>query len=327
MSPKTRLYSVVGNYWPRIAGALVVLIGLAEVVVGGLTADSGLELYVFAWATTTGSLWFLFEKAETTISDSTRHRISKSLGHADLKSAFEAIPHQFATLFDKVFGEKHFARRCFYLSGLASLLASGIVLAVFLATGFGGWSTTRVIPWSPDLQDPGYPLKIHRIWPEGHGVSSSNVVSFLASAVYFNLVPDYLSLLETRWVIRRMEKGNGLLKGIAIDLVATTAISMASVLLILAVTGWPDGPTGPLDVVTGRSEFSPFFYTAFFTSVWLWLYGASVLVSRALVKVNAGVGFLLNLTDVEEHPLRALGFVSILLVSVVFLAFLPVVLV
>ena len=124
-----------------------------------------------------------------------------------------------------------------------------------------------------------------------------------------------------------MEKGNGLLKGIAIDLVATTAISMASVLLILAVTGWPDGPTGPLDVVTGRSEFSPFFYTAFFTSVWLWLYGASVLVSRALVKVNAGVGFLLNLTDVEEHPLRALGFVSILLVSVVFLAFLPVVLV
>lgn len=77
----------------------------------------------------------------------------------------------------------------------------------------------------------------------------------------------------------------------------------------------------------GRSYVSPFFYTAFFTSVWLWLYTLSVLVSRALVKVNAGVGFLLNLTDVEEHPPRALGFVSILLVSVVFLVFLPVVLV
>lgn len=85
--------------------------------------------------------------------------------------------------------------------------------------------------------------------------------------------------------------------------------------------------SGPLDVLVGRSWFSPFFYSAFFTSLWLWLYALSVLVSRALVKANAGVGFLLNLTDVEEHPLRALGFVSILPVSLVFLVFLPVVLV
>ena len=175
---------------------------------------------------------------------------------------------------------------------------------------------------------PGQPFWIYRITPgEWPTVNSTHVVSFLASAVYFNILPDYLSLLETRWVIRWMEKGKGLLKWIAFDLAATASISMASVLLVLAATGWPDGPTGPLDVVTGRSRFSIFFYTAFFTSVWLWLYGASVLISRLLVRVNAGVGFLLNVTDVRQSPLRAVGFVSILLVSAIFLLFLPVVLV
>ena len=53
------LYRPVTRYWPRIAMGLVVTIGLLEFVVGGLTADSRLQFYVFAWATTTGGLWFL----------------------------------------------------------------------------------------------------------------------------------------------------------------------------------------------------------------------------------------------------------------------------
>jgi len=210
---------------------------------------------------------------------------------------------------------------------LASLLAAGVVLGLFLATGIGGWSTMLSLSWSPDFQDPGDSFVIYKPDPVWLSVGSTHVVSYVAAAVVFNVFPEFLSLLETRWVIRWMENGKGIVKGIAFDLVATAGISMASVLLVLAATGWPDGPTGPLDIVTGRSWFSPFFYTAFFTSVWLWLYGASVLLSRLLVKVNAGVGFLLNVTDVKQSPLRALGFVSILLVSAVFLVFLPVVLV
>ena len=51
--PSGRLYSAVTKYWPRIAAGLVVAVGLIEFVVGGLTSDSDLELYGFAWATTT----------------------------------------------------------------------------------------------------------------------------------------------------------------------------------------------------------------------------------------------------------------------------------
>ncbi len=69
-----------------------------------------------------------------------------------------------------------------------------------------------------------------------------------------------------------------------------------------------------------------FFSSAFFTSVWLWLYAASVLVSRVLLRMNSGVGFLLRVTDVERQPFRSMGFVSVIIVSVLFALGLPFVL-
>ena len=41
-----RLYSAVTKYWPRIAARLVIAVGMIEVVIGGLTADSGIEFYL-----------------------------------------------------------------------------------------------------------------------------------------------------------------------------------------------------------------------------------------------------------------------------------------
>ena len=48
-----RLYSAVTQYWPRISIGLVVIAAVTDLVIGGLTADSTLEFYVLAWATTT----------------------------------------------------------------------------------------------------------------------------------------------------------------------------------------------------------------------------------------------------------------------------------
>ena len=72
--------------------------------------------------------------------------------------------------------------------------------------------------------------------------------------------------------------------------------------------------------------FGVFFYSAFLTSVWLWLYAVSVVLARSLVRAGRGVGFLLKLTDVENHPFRSMGFTSVVLVSLMFLAGLPFVL-
>ena len=55
---------------------------------------------------------------------------------------------------------------------------------------------------------------------------------------------------------------------------------------------------------------------AMVSSVWLWLYAASVLVSRILLRI----------TDVERQPFRSMGFVSVIIVSGLFLLGLPLVL-
>jgi len=62
-----KLYSAVTRFWPRIAGGLVAVLGVLELTVGGLTANSRLELYLTGWAATTGGLWFLSEKADKTL--------------------------------------------------------------------------------------------------------------------------------------------------------------------------------------------------------------------------------------------------------------------
>ena len=45
-----------------------------------------------------------------------------------------------------------------------------------------------------------------------------------------------------------------------------------------------------------------------------------------LLRMNNGVGFLLRVTDVERQPFRSMGFVSVIIVSVLFALGLPLVL-
>ena len=175
--PSGRLYSAVTKHWPRIAVALVALAAISEWVIGGLTSNSGLEFYVFAWATTTGGLWFLFEKAEKALSEGSRDRVVGWLGQSDLRGSIEAIPSQFAALFDLVFGEKHLAWKCFRRSSLAS--------AITVATTSGAMIVI-----------------VNGIPEAGEWVSAFQFFGLvLPIAMILNLVPDYLSLLETRWIL------------------------------------------------------------------------------------------------------------------------------
>ena len=69
----------------------------------------------------------------------------------------------------------------------------------------------------------------------------------------------------------------------------------------------------------------PLFLTTFFTSIWLWLYCAAALLSKVLTKFNNGMGLLVSMTDFESQPFRSLGFVSVVLVSLIFALFAPLV--
>ncbi len=70
--PSGRLYSAVTKYWPRIAAVLVGFVAAVEWASGSTTPGFTFGFYVFAWATTTGGLWFMFEMAEKALSDESR---------------------------------------------------------------------------------------------------------------------------------------------------------------------------------------------------------------------------------------------------------------
>ena len=201
--------------------------------------------------------------------------------------------------------------------------------------------------------------------------------ALLIVAGLFNVVPDFLSLWETRGLIGWMGGGTWV-RALGLDLLFTTVISVALIFGTVRLAfgydpipadgaefsqvdptgvvttqqypsgGWAKGGEMFIELITlqprvGRFEVGDmrvlrmeapdvdlplglFFYSAFFTSVWLWLYLLTWGLSRLLLRMNSGVGFLLRATDVERQPFRSMGFVSVIIVSGLFALGLPLVL-
>jgi hypothetical protein len=255
--------------------------------------------------------------------------VAEKLQAADFKTAFRGIPDQFAILFDRVFGEKHFSWRCFWRSAVASTISVGIV-GVFLFVLMG----------APRL---GLPPEVPVFF-----LFATLLTATPLGGLIYNLIPDYISLLETRWAIKLMARSGRRIPILMMDIVLSSIIYVGwiTVLLIL-VSAIPGANPGGFDRLLVRAQqgfgfffggepdpdiafqvfgVTVYFLSTFFTSVWLWIYAASVLVSRVLVRMSGGVGFLLKVTDVEKQPFRSMGFTSVVLVSLLFLVGLPFVL-
>ncbi|MEQ8331274.1 MAG: hypothetical protein RH859_12515 [Longimicrobiales bacterium] len=321
----------------RVAAGVVFAAALLEWLVGGLTASGALEFYVFAWASLTAAVWFLFDRAERTVSEEVRARTASWLLETDPAAALGGVPEHFVALFDRIFGERHFTLRCFWRSTVASFVTVAILTAFYFATGgrFEGLDADA---------------EAWRI-----GIGAGLLLGFATGIV--NVLPDYLSLLQTRFMLRRAARrgedgaGRGLAVLLGIDAVLTGAIAFGAAYGILTTLWWgPDyaqrvASTVPhlgaflVDIVTMAPQvrlqagdvsyamsnvpLGIFFYSTFLTSVWLWLYALSVPLSRVLVRAGRGMGFLLRAADVSRHPFQALGFASVLVVSALFLCGLP----
>jgi hypothetical protein len=158
-------------------------------------------------------------------------------------------------------------------------------------------------------------------------------------ALIFNVLPDYMSLLETRWMIRFARSGRALVAVLIVDLVLTSLIILGWALMFAiaaqVLTGLQisEGSARNLGYMLGltlgvfsQGNLAVIFgvlLSTFFTSLWLWLYAISVPISRLLLSMKNGVGFLLRVTDVEKQPFRSMGFVSVIIVSGLFLLGLP----
>ncbi len=109
------------------------------------------------------------------------------------------------------------------------------------------------------------------------------LIEALAIGVAINLVADYLSLLETRWLLGKLPAlRHWSLQAVVliIDLVITGAIILAVIWLVQRAGLFTADYQDPMEIALAFSVYSAPFYSTFMTSLWLWLYVLSTALLR-----------------------------------------------
>ena len=245
------------------------------------------------WFSICGGIWLTFQRLENDLRKPVIARLSRFLVDAGSKNWAPPI-HE---VLDVIFGPKHLSLRCFATSAVVSVTLSLLLLI---------------------------PLPI---WSE-----AGTLASWLAMALVLNVLPDYISLGQTRYIVLQISAcGNRLLSFLLVllDIVLTVSIFALALYILdlfLGDYGGRSAVSVSLDIATDGSKSwfhavttgqyndaagaAPFFFTTFSTSFWLWLY----LLGIAIVRVFG----LARYFKVKSKPLRTLGWISMVLVTAVF---------
>lgn len=255
-----------------------------------------------------GALLMMAWKADDAISIQFKRDLGLWLDGLDpstMGRTLQRWPIHFAALFDRVFGKKHLSWRCFFRSSLASLLAFLLCTLIFVQASPGEWL----------------------VYIEKGGLEP--FISLAIVAMVANLLPDYVSLLETRWVIMRMQDAftfTRLFGWLLVDLVATTAIFFLFLIGLQLITMnkvdldfmenlvlW--SLLIPADEPQWRIYAIPV-WTTYFTTAWTWLYFFAQFLMRFIKPMRRLVTFLKYALPVEQRPLRTIGQIMALLATI-----------
>jgi len=280
--------------------------GLLPSIVSALIGSVGLSLAVlYSWTK-------FSELVENNIRPELRDRIGEWLHRRGERSALASEGSaQFVAVFDSVFGTKHLTLRCFLLSSAISVVAF-----LLLAMGVG------ILYWhSPVHLDPG------------------SLLGTIGVAAVCNVVPDYVSLLETRILLGVLKADSRLGRVFAVllvDIVLTFAITAVGLFVVAciyyggvtrgaqsfvsAVTYliWPPAKVEGFEHLGDEINLKVsliVILTAFVTSIWLWLY----LIGGALIRLRVGYQLFVRVMPVEERPLKSIGFAGGLVCAICYL--------
>ena len=284
-----------------------------------------------AGAALAGIVWKFFERVEGVLSDQTKFEIAVWLLGVEAGRKVEPWPDTFAKVFDRVFGTKHLSWKCFGRSCLASYAVA--ILSIFIAAIV---TTARTFGGTPGLSL----VLVRVVFP----------TLVLASAIG-NVLPDYLSLLETRAALRFLSRKSSFVWSVivlSVDFVFTACLAIFAAGVALWFTTdlrfqalslfqkWlVDHPNMPLSRAALEFTFNDisgltaaqfvipnFFFLwvlpAFFTSIWLWLYSGSGFLLKAARRFDIGFQWFNRKFDIEKKPLQSIGLVAGVLVAVVY---------
>ena len=185
----------------------------------------------------------------------------------------------FVALFDAVFGENHLSSRCMIRSVIASLVA---VFVIWLLMGIGD----------------AYSLRLQADLALGE---------VLIYALAINLIADYLSLLETRWLLGWLAKPRHFVVHLLVliaDVLVSGAIVWLAIVAFIASPFYSGEAESFAEILGVFSIFSVLFYSTFVTSLWCWAFIGSTWLLRAFTHLD-----LQTWLTVENKPFRILGMI------------------
>lgn len=269
---------------------------------GSMSASDLLNL-IPGWATVLVPFYLLCAFIEQHISSEARVAISKWLKESDFSIVLVSWPDNFLKLFDRIFGERHFTFNTFRQSCIASYLFAAVVAL--------WWATTR-------------PQQAMNLFADTHNIGELFFPAFFYS--FYNLLADYISLLETRYVVKCLKRAGFALRValLLLDVLITAGIAVCSLLSVTLLFEGPEAAKAflsdqlPVILMLNSFEVAPvgvFFYSAFFTSVWVWMFIGSLFIAR----IAGWRGFrivvrrLKWVLDFEQKPVKSLGAVTVIL--------------
>ena len=253
----------------------------------------------------------IFELMENTANPDAKRSATDRIKSIAAKSISQTIvesPQWFIEAFDRIFWGRHLTWRCFLRSCGASMISVVVMTIV--------WVFLDPISWQQFLSY------------NGEGV----IGMILVFAFVLNLVPDYISLLETRWVLRIVAHTDikELIVLLVLDVLITGGIFFCGVVVVVLIYGVSSGDWITLAelpevlsrfILFQRADVVPFgifFYSTYFTSVWLYLFIAASIATKLLYSLGRTGNQVLALLKVEEKPFNSMG---LLLIGFLTLAF------
>lgn len=265
----------------------------------------------------------LFWNADKAFSEEFRLALSKQLQRLKIDTEGVNWPRAFAGVFDRIFGERHLTWICFFRSAIASAACYFIIAAVMLS----------LIELDPAGQSTQTKADIFYVL----------LVAFVLVGLTVNTLADYISLMETRYLINKMIKRPSktfIVLALIADAVFTTAIYAISLTLVVFVLldvanyiiddiahSTLGIDRNIVDFVLFGQKFEGFFLvliitfaTTLFTSVWVWL----CLLGWGFVRNAARFQTLLQALQfalpIKTSPMRAIGEIAATATALVFVA-------
>lgn len=261
-----------------------------------------------------GFLLALFTLYSSAFKEKVRENLSAFLMNLNRQGNDNNWDEIFIKIFDSFYNSKMFSWRRIGFSVLTSLVIASLVITLLHLA-------------MTDFAINGLPIE--------------SIVLGIFGGVALNIIPDFFSLQETRWIIKKvMSSSKNIIKlsWLILDLVLTNLIFWFYVTALFAPSA-----NGEIDIGTIVEEYSLLFefylikpdrsggnlfemeddldyifnlvfttsiYTTAFTSIWLYIYLFTSGLIKLWFKVRKGTSLAFGLFDVEKKPFLALGAVS-----------------